>query len=143
MGAGAARLWAGSPQRTPRCDKDLSGHDPGVFPGVPNDQKAESANEVRAVLAFALLRAREVAESGPRPQLRNLAFPGSGPRFPPGVWISSPIFPADDAERKARLDYIEYWNTDSTKTYRIGGNTSRSGSTSPTRRRWRSSTSAS
>ena len=29
--------------------------------------------------------------------------------------------PADDAERKARLDYIEYWNSDSTKTYRMGG----------------------
>jgi hypothetical protein len=29
--------------------------------------------------------------------------------------------PANDAERKARLDYIEYWNTDPTKTYRMGG----------------------
>ena len=29
--------------------------------------------------------------------------------------------PADDAARKARLDYIEYWNTDPTKTYRQGG----------------------
>jgi len=29
--------------------------------------------------------------------------------------------PADDAKRTARLSYIEYWNTDPTKTYRQGG----------------------
>jgi hypothetical protein len=29
--------------------------------------------------------------------------------------------PADDAQRKARLDYMEYWNADPTKTYRQGG----------------------
>ena len=33
-GAGTARLWPGSAQGTTRSDKDLSGHDAGIFPGV-------------------------------------------------------------------------------------------------------------
>ena len=94
---------------------------PEFFLALPNDQKAEIANEVRALWhSLSYERVKWLNPDRDRSYVIS-HFQEVGPALRRALLDFIANLPADDAERKARLDYIEYWNSDSTKTYRMGG----------------------
>ena len=94
---------------------------PEFFLALPNDQKLALANEVRAFWhSLSYERVRWLNPDRDRSYVIS-HFQEVSPASRQALLDFIAELPADDAERKARLDYIEYWNSDSTKTYRMGG----------------------
>ena len=94
---------------------------PEFFRELPTDQKAELAGEIRAFW-HSLSHDRVKWANPDRDRSYVLShFVEVVPESRRAFLDFMTDLPANDAERKARLDYIEYWNTDPTKTYRMGG----------------------
>ena len=94
---------------------------PKFFQDLPSDQKQQLAAEVRAF--WQSLSHERVKWTNPdrdRSYVITHLFEVM-PESRKALIDFMQELPADDAQRKARLDYMEYWNTDPTKTYRQGG----------------------
>ena len=94
---------------------------PKFFQDLPADQKRQLASEVRAF--WETLSHDRVKWSSPdrdRSYVITHLFEIS-PESRQALLNFMLELPADDGERTKRLNYIEYWNTDPTKTYRQGG----------------------
>jgi hypothetical protein len=101
--------------------KSYVGATPEFFRELPTDQKVQLASEVRTFW-HSLSHERVKWTNPDRDRSYVLShFVEVLPESRQALLDFMTDLPADDAQRKARLDYIEYWNTDPTKTYRQGG----------------------
>jgi hypothetical protein len=94
---------------------------PKFFLDLPDDQRHQLASEVRAF--WQTLSEERVQWANPHRDRSYVIthFFEIIPESRRALLDFMLELPADDGQRKARLDYIEYWNTDPTKTYRQGG----------------------
>ena len=93
---------------------------PSNFLELPPDQRAQLVDEIRAF--WNSLSQDRVKWTDPNRDRTYVIVHFMEISWPSRQALLGFIneLPANDAERKARLDYIEYWNNDPTKAYRIG-----------------------